>query len=131
LVLLTYNPFGHSFYHWITGPSEDFFSTKLLVGVGLFSAYMVLGWIIASQIGRVGIATGLLLLALSILEALRQTEGATPVLRRFAVMFCVGTVLAIGLTWPHISVNLSGTINKRYLIPKAKYRKYWHWWHWY
>lgn len=130
LVFMTYNPFGHSYYHWFTEPSKDYFSLKLLIGVGLFSAYAVLMWIIGSQIGRVGVATGLLLLALIINQALLLLENATPILQRFAAVFCLGTVLAMGLTWPHIRVNLSGIFNKRYLIPKPKYRKYWHWWHW-
>ncbi|KOR31161.1 hypothetical protein TI05_12975 [Achromatium sp. WMS3] len=130
LVLMTYNPFGLSFYHWITGPSKDFFSLKLLAGVFIFSTYMVLGWIIGSQLRRVGVATGILLLALLVNEVLAELEGASPILKRFAVVLCIGTVLAVGLAWPHFEVNMSGIINKRYLIPKIKYRKYWHWWHW-
>jgi len=130
LVLLTYNPFGHSFYHWITAPSEGYFSVKLLVGLLLLFAYVFLIWVMASQLGRVGVATGILLLALTVNEALDLLSTATPILRRFVVVFCVGTLLAIGLTWPHIRVNFSGIINKRYLIPKPKYRRRWHWIHW-
>ncbi|KOR28911.1 hypothetical protein TI04_09935 [Achromatium sp. WMS2] len=131
LVLLTYNPFELSYYHWLLGHSDDYFSLKVAVGVGLLLAYIVLFWIIGSQLGRVGVATGLLLMALTINAALEQFDGATPLVRKFITVLCIGSILAVGLTWPHIRVNLAGIFNKRYLIPKKKYRKRWHWWHWY
>lgn len=130
LVFLTYNPFGHSFYHWITDPSKDYFPAKLMVGLLLLFAYGFLIRVMRSTLQRTGFATGILLLALTINEALELMAKASPVLRRFAVVFCIGTLLAVGLTWPHIRVNFSGAINKRYLIPKPKYRKYWHWIYW-
>ena len=40
LVLVTFNPTGHSFYHWLSAPPAEVTAVKALVGIAL-----VIGWV--------------------------------------------------------------------------------------
>jgi Family of unknown function (DUF6524) len=129
LVLATYNPFGHSYYDWVMGPADDPV-TKLLVGLMLAGTYVFLIWVIAGSLGRWGLVAGALLLALSINQLLEHLPTSEPRLRQSAVLFCIGSLLSVGLSWPHFWSSFSGIINKRWIIPKKRYRRTWSWWYW-
>jgi hypothetical protein len=119
LVLLTYNPFGRSFYHWVTGSPEELF-LKLVVGLGLLFIYVFLIWVIFSSVGRRGLVAGGLLWMLAVYQVLQWLPTETPVLRRSVTLACLATLLAVGLAWPHLTTRFSGQLQKRYLIPKKK-----------
>src|SRR5262245_64832178 len=62
LVLLTFNPSGYSFYHWLTGPPPGITALKAFAGVVL-----VIGWVGCLRtafiaLGMIGIVLGAALL---------------------------------------------------------------------
>ena len=117
LVLLTYNPFSHSFYHWVMGGSEELF-LKLVIGLGLLFAYVFLIWVILGSVGLLGVVIGCALWGLLAHELIGLMAVEAPPLRRLVVLVCLATLLAVGLSWPHFKYRLHGQIEKRYLIKK-------------
>lgn len=117
LVLATYNPFGRSYYHWITGEPEELI-LKFLVGLLLVVVYVYLAWVIVGSVRVLGV---LAMLAIWLLFAHQLLDLADPVgsvLRQTIVLLSLSTTLAGGLCWPSIIVRLSGQIEKRYLEGK-------------
>ena len=119
LVFATYNPEGKSFYHWavsplihgetMTGPA----SVKFLAGLALAA-----GWVVFLTATRrsIGIGGSLLVLAISGglvwllldfgLVSASSARGIT-----YIVMICTALLLAVGMSWSHLSRKLSGQID--------------------
>ena len=58
LVLLTFNPTGHSFYHWLTAPPTGITALKAVAGIAL-----LIGWIACLRtafvsLGLIGLVLG-------------------------------------------------------------------------
>lgn len=119
LVFVTYNPEGYSFYHWaveplINGtPSAGLASVKFLTGIALIA-----GWIVFLNATRrsIGLGGSALVLAVSgglvwilmdfgIVSA-RSARGIT-----YVVLICTGLLLAVGMSWSHVSRTLSGQVD--------------------
>ncbi len=119
LVFATYNPEGVSFYHWViapllhgtavTGPA----SIKFLTGLALLA-----GWVVFLTATRrsIGVGGSFLVLAISgglvwilldfgIVSA-RSSRGLT-----YVVQICTALLLAVGLSWSHVSRRLSGQVD--------------------
>jgi hypothetical protein len=111
LVLLTYNPSGYSFYHWITAPPPGITATKALAGVAL-----VIGWVVCLRtafvaLGMVGLVLGAALLAafVWVLADYKLVDATGPALV-WIVLLIVGAVLGIGLSWSLIRARATGQI---------------------
>jgi hypothetical protein len=122
LVLMTYNPFGHSYYHWVTAEGGSLF-LKILAGISLFSIQVFTLWMTSHSVGRIGIATGIAIWGLTSYEALKWIPAESPVARQLVIQFLLAIILAAGLSWPHMRTRLSGQIEKRYLIYYGKKEK--------
>ena len=122
LVLMTYNPFGHSYYHWIMTPGGSIF-LKALAGLALLFAQVFMLWWIIATIGRAGVIVGGVIWGLTAYEILKWMPQESPVLRQMIVLLVLATVQAIGLSWPHFRTRLTGQIEKRYLIYHGKAEK--------
>lgn len=122
LVLLTYNPFGDSYYHWVMRSPEDLFF-KAVVGLALLFTYVFLLWVIFSSVGRRGIVIGIVLWVLMAYQVFEWIPTDSLMLRRLVQLACLATLLAVGLIWPHMLTRLTGQIQKRYLIKKRKKKK--------
>lgn len=113
LVFATYNAEGRSYYHWALAPlasGAGFNALKFLAGIVL-----VAGWVVFLQATRrsIGILGALLVTAVcggviwllidyNIVSA-TSTRGITRV-----VLFAVALVLAVGMSWSHVSRRLTG-----------------------
>ncbi|MBL0170282.1 MAG: hypothetical protein IPP90_06035 [Gemmatimonadaceae bacterium] len=119
LVFATYNPEGKSFYHWAiapllggtpgTGPA----SVKFLAGIAL-----VAGWVVFLTATRrsIGIAGSALVLAISggIVWMLLDFGVASASSARgitYVVLICTALLLAVGMSWSHLSRKLSGQVD--------------------
>ena len=115
LVLLTYNPSGHSGYHWIsTAVAESSFGPLHLILV----AVLLIGWVIYwlatwRALGLLGVTLAGILLGgiiwLLFDIGMLQTEsvsGAT-----WIVLVALSAVLAVGVSWSHVWRRLTGQIN--------------------
>ena len=120
LVFATYNPEGKSFYHWALAPLINGTlsmggpaSVKFLVGIAL-----VAGWVVFLTATRrsIGIGGATLVLAISgglvwllldfgIVSA-SSARGIT-----YVVLICTALLLAVGMSWSHLSRKLSGQVD--------------------
>jgi membrane-bound ClpP family serine protease len=119
LVLLTYNPFRHSFYHWVSGGTGDWL-LKLVVGLILLFTTVFLVWVIFGSVGAIGVTIGALSWGLLSHQVLTALSVQAPLLRELVVLICLATLLAVGLSWPHFIFRLSGQEEKRYLTKDKK-----------
>ena len=115
LVLLTYNPSGHSAYHWITSAisNSDFGPLHLLL-----VAFLLIGWVIYwiatwRALGTLGVALAALVLGAIIwlLFDIGLLESRSVSAVSWISLICLSLVLAIGVSWSHVWRKLTGQIN--------------------
>ncbi len=113
LVFATYNAEGYSYYHWALAPlaqGAGFNALKFLAGVAL-----VVAWVVFLQAARRSIGVGgavlvtavcagviWLLIDYNVVSA-SSTRGMTRI-----VLIAVAVVLAVGMSWSHLSRRITG-----------------------
>ena len=120
LLFSTYNPSGHSYYHWLTADNGDFLSIKMMVGLLLTWMYFSLVPIIWTAMGPIGLgmtiawmtASGLVLWDYGFLDQVR------PSFYPYAVIGSIAFIIALGLTWGHINLQLWHLKLVRKIAPK-------------
>jgi len=112
LVLLTYNPSGHSFYHWVTAPPPGVTAIKAFLGV-----LLLIGWVICLRtafvaLGWLGVILGIALLGTVVwlLVDAHMIDTANPSVLAWIALVSVGIVLGIGLSWSLIRARATGQI---------------------
>ena len=112
LVLATYNPSGHSFYHWLTEPPAGVTAVKALLGVVL-----LIGWAISLRtlhvaLGWLGVILSVALLATVAWVFVEQKwlDLDTPSSIAWLALLIVGAVLGLGLSWSLIRARLTGQV---------------------
>ena len=115
LVLISYNPSGHSAYHWISSAiAESNFGPTHLILV----AVLLIGWVIYGiaswrALGALGfVLTGLLLggiIWLLVDIGLLKAESVSAV--TWILLVAIALVLTIGVSWSHIWRRLTGQFN--------------------
>ncbi len=123
LVYATYNPEGVSFFHWTFQPKpgetgvmaylHSFTPIKAFAGLALIA-----GWVVFLQATRRSLGAGGALLVLGLFGctiwamiyygAISPTSSKTIA---HLILIAVSLVLAIGLSWSHISRRLSGQLD--------------------
>lgn len=119
LVFATYNPEGFSFYHWAiaplwgqnagTGPA----SVKFLAGILLLAGWGVFLNATRRSIGMGGAA---LVIAISgalvwILLDFGVVSAGSARGISYVVLFCLSVLLAVGMSWSHVSKAMSGQVD--------------------
>mgnify|MGYP001816238470 FL=1 len=116
LVLVTYNPSGHSAWHWIgtaLGPDADFGPLHLLL-IGVLAAGWAVFWIATWRaLGALGsVIAGLNVCAIiwlfydiGLLES--NSVSAITWIAHVALAF----VLAVGVSWSHLWRRITGQFN--------------------
>ncbi|MBF0373898.1 MAG: hypothetical protein HQL38_12020 [Alphaproteobacteria bacterium] len=115
LVLMTYNPSGYSYAHWMW-EGRGYFFVDALAGVALLGAYLFLFHAVLMSIGLLGMLAGVVASGLTVAEVLRlghQTMDARGLIET-TLLVSLATLLAVGLSWGHIVVRLTGQKQKRY-----------------
>lgn len=119
LVFATYNPDGPSFYHWVIAPllggaaTAGPASVKFLSGIGLACAWVVFLTATRRSIGVMG-STLVLALAGGIVWLLLDTGVVSAKSARgitYAVEICTALLLAVGMSWSHVSRKLTGQMD--------------------
>src|SRR6476469_2520596 len=100
LVLLTFNPSGHSFYHWISAPPPAITAVKAFAAVALLIAWIVClrTALVALALIGVGVCAALLVTCVGLLfdpNVLQTTDSTSLALM---VLVILGIVLGIGLS---------------------------------
>jgi len=110
LVLLTFNPTGHSYYHWLADGFPSVQPLEAIAGI-----LLLIGWIffVRSTLAAIG-TLGLVLLG-ALFGAIVWwvvSQGWLDVSNRAAmawiVLLILGLILGIGMSWSHIRRRLSG-----------------------
>ena len=110
LVLLTFNPTGHSYYHMLADGFPSVSPAETVAGI-----LLLLGWIFfvrttLSSIGTVGIVLMAALFASIVWWIV--SKGWLDVGNRstmaWIVLLALGLMLGIGMSWSHIRRRLSG-----------------------
>jgi len=114
LVLLTYNPSGHSAYHWITsaiansafGPLHLLLVAVLLIG---WAIYWLATW---RALGTFGVTLAALLLGALIwlLFDIGLLESHSVSAVTWISLICLAAVLAVGVTWSHFWRRITGQV---------------------
>ena len=112
IVLLTYNPSGHSFYHWLTTPPAGITAVKALAGV-----LLLIGWVFCLRtayvaLGKIGLILGAALLGscVWVLFEAKLIDVDSPSGMTWLVLAIVGVLLGIGLSWSLIRARTTGQV---------------------
>ena len=112
LVLLTFNPSGYSFYHWLTAPPVGISATKAFAGVVL-----LIGWVFCLRtafvsLGMLGLSLGAALLGtatwLLVDVGLLSLTGVSAM--TWVVLLILGALLGLGLSWSLIRARTTGQV---------------------
>lgn len=114
LVLLSYNPSGWSYAHWV---KSDFAASELGPLHFLAGAVLVAGWaifIVATRrsLGDLGILIGAAILAALVwlLVDLGWLGFDSVKAISWILLLCISVLLALGLSWSHVWRRLSGQL---------------------
>lgn len=108
LVLVSFNPSGYSFFHWVT---QQLFALPVLLLMGVV---LLIGWVIflratLRSLGPIGITLAMALFACLVWVAIYYNllaVGST--LFIYIILVVVSAVLAIGMSWSHVRRRMSG-----------------------
>lgn len=110
LVLLTFNPTGHSYYHWLADGFPSIEPLEAVAGVVLLGAWVFFVKSALAAMGGVGL--GLLVAFFAAVVWWLVSQGWLDVGNRSAmawvVLVIVGLVLGVGMSWAHIRRRVSG-----------------------
>ena len=110
LVFLTFNPSGHSFYHWLAETFPSIQPVTAIVGILLIGAWLFFVRSTFNAMGSLGI--GLLVAFFAAVVWFMVKQGWLSIHNRAAmawvVLTIVGIVLGIGMSWSLIRQRISG-----------------------
>lgn len=110
LVLLTFNPSGFSYFHWLQAALPDVTPPTVLLGIAL-----LIGWVVFLRATMRSLGIGGVLLALAFFGVLiwsvvwygwlsLDNTGALT----WVMLVVIAAILSMGLSWSHIRRRLSG-----------------------
>lgn len=110
LVFLTFNPSGHSYFHWLSAHVSPIEPLVVVAGIVLLGAWLFFVRSTFASMGTVGVA--LLLALFAAIVWWMVSQGWLSVQNRSAmawvVLTCLGLLLGIGMSWAHVRARLSG-----------------------
>jgi len=112
LVLLTYNPTGHSFYHWAMLDFANLTALKAFSG-----ALLLVGWVICiraalTSLGPLGLVLSALVLGtlVWVLTDYGVLNPDRPSLLSWISLIIIGIILGIGLSWSLLRTRVTGQV---------------------
>ncbi len=112
LVLVTFNPGGWSFYHWLSAPPAGITAVKAFAGL-----LLLIGWLVCLRtayiaLGRVGavLLAALLGTAVWMLIDYHIIDVAGRSAMVWIGLVIAGLVLGIGLSWSLIRARVTGQV---------------------
>ena len=112
LVLLTFNPTGFSFYHWMSAVPAGITAVKAFAGVAL-----LIGWVVCLRTAFVALGwLGVILCAaflgafVWVLFDVKALHDADSNALSWIALLIIGAILGIGLSWALIRARATGQI---------------------
>ena len=116
LVLLTFNPTGHSAWHWIAtalGPNADFGPLHLLL-IGVLAAgwavFLIATWRALGALGSV-IAALIVAAVIWLFYDIGMLESNSLSAITWISLVALAAVFAVGVSWSHIWRRVTGQFN--------------------
>jgi len=110
LVFLTFNPSGHSYYHWVKESVPHVQPLIVICGILLIGAWLFFVRSTLSSMGAVGVV--LLMALFGAIVWWMVSNGWLSLADRattaWIVLTMLGLVLGIGMSWAHIRQRISG-----------------------
>jgi hypothetical protein len=110
LVLVTFNPTGHSYYHWLADGFPSVQPLEVVAGIALLGAWIFFVRSTMAAIGTLGLV--LLLALFAAIVWWLVSRGWLDVSNRSAmawvVLLILGLVLGIGMSWSHVRRGVTG-----------------------
>lgn len=110
LVLLTFNPTGHSYYHWLVDGFPSVQPVEAVAGIALLAAWIFFVRSTLAAMGALGVVLMLALFGAIVWWVVSM--GWLDVNNRSAmawvVLLILGLMLGIGMSWGHIRRRISG-----------------------
>jgi hypothetical protein len=110
LVLLTFNPTGHSYYHWLADGFPSVSPVEAIAGIGL-----LIGWIFFvrstfAAMGALGVGLMVALFAAIVWWVVSRgwLDPGDRNSMAWVVLLILGIVLGVGMSWSHIRRRLTG-----------------------
>jgi hypothetical protein len=110
LVLLTFNPSGFSYFHWLRDSLSDVTPPTVLLGIAL-----LIGWVVFLRATMRSLGVGGVLLALAFFGVLIWSvvwygwlSLDDPGALSWVALIVIAAILSMGLSWSHIRRRLSG-----------------------
>ena len=115
LVLVTYNPSGHSAYHWISDAiAQSAFGPLHLILVAILLIGWVIYWIASWRaLGVLGVVLAGLLLGgiIWLLIDIGLLEAGSVSAVTWILLVAIAAILAIGVSWSHLWRRMTGQLN--------------------
>ena len=113
VVFASYNPEGHSYFHWIYEDLPAFSVFKAFIGVLLLICWIILIRATLGSLGYLGILLAAAFFGLAIWLIIDVFGLSTDSFRVIAyiVSIMLASVLSIGISWSHVRRRLSGQVD--------------------
>jgi hypothetical protein len=114
LVIVTYNPSGYSYFHWLRGApgGSGLGPEHFVVGVALVIGWSILLVATYRSLGIIGLALGAALLCgivwFFVDLGLLSLESFSVV--TWIVLVCLAALLSVGLSWSHVWRRITGQL---------------------
>jgi hypothetical protein len=110
LVLLTFNPSGFSYFHWVSGNFPSFTPAQVVLGIALLILWIFLWRSMMQAIGVLGL--GLMAVFTTALVWLFVSWGWLDVRNAttmtWVVLVSLGLILGVGMSWAIVRRELTG-----------------------
>jgi hypothetical protein len=117
LVLATYNPTSHSYFHWVreavAGDGGGLVALHYFVGIVLVIGWTILLVATRSSLGTLGVVLGAAFMGtlVWVLIDLGWLRADTVTAMSWIVLVCLSLLLAIGLSWSYMWRRLTGQVD--------------------
>jgi hypothetical protein len=110
LVLLTFNPTGHSYYHWIADGFPSIQPLEAIAGLILLGLWIFFVRSALQSMGAFGLMLVMALFAAIVwwIVSLGWLDLANRSAMGWVVLTILGLVLGFGMSWAHIRRRVSG-----------------------
>ena len=113
VVFSSYNPEGHSYYHWVSQDLTTFSVLKAFLGVVLLIGWIILIRATLGSLGAFGIMLALAFFGLAIWLVINVLGLSTDSFKTISYIIEVMliSVLSMGVSWSHIRRRITGQVD--------------------
>jgi len=110
LVLLTFNPSGYSYFHWVRGNLPGITPGQAVLGIVLLILWIFLWRSMMQAVGSLGLALMVALTAALVwlFASWGWLDVANASVMTWVVLVALGIILGIGMSWAIIRRELTG-----------------------